>query len=148
MGTDIVAQIAVLVNDIETTSQAYADFFGIEKPQWKLTDTLDKTQATYNGEPAEARAKLAFIKFGNITIELIEPDHNPSTWREVLDEKGEGFHHIAFRVDGLKSIVGEMEDRQMPLIQKGEYTGGRYAYMDTFKDLKLIIELLGNDIKP
>jgi methylmalonyl-CoA/ethylmalonyl-CoA epimerase len=29
MGTDIVAQIAVLVNDIEKTSQAYADFFAI-----------------------------------------------------------------------------------------------------------------------
>jgi methylmalonyl-CoA/ethylmalonyl-CoA epimerase len=111
-----------------------------------LTDTLDKTQATYNGEPTEARAKLAFIKFGNFTIELIEPDHNPSTWREVLNEKDEGFHHIAFRVDGLKSIVGE--ERQMPLIQKGEYTGGRYAYMDIFKDLKLIVELLGNDINP
>jgi methylmalonyl-CoA/ethylmalonyl-CoA epimerase len=31
-------------------------------------------------------------------------------------------------------------------LQKGEYTGGdRYAYIDTLKDLKVIIELLEND---
>ena len=33
----------------------------------------------------------------------------------------------------------------MQLLQKGEYTGGRYAYMDTFKELKVIVELLEND---
>jgi methylmalonyl-CoA/ethylmalonyl-CoA epimerase len=33
----------------------------------------------------------------------------------------------------------------MPLLQKGEYTGGRYAYIDTLRDLKVIIELLEND---
>jgi hypothetical protein len=25
-------------------------------------------------------------------LELIEPDHNPSTWRESLDKNGEGPH--------------------------------------------------------
>jgi methylmalonyl-CoA/ethylmalonyl-CoA epimerase len=33
----------------------------------------------------------------------------------------------------------------MPLIQKGEYTGGRYAYIDTKEKLKVLIELLEND---
>lgn len=33
----------------------------------------------------------------------------------------------------------------MTLLQKGEYTGGRYAYMDTFGDLKTLVELLEND---
>jgi pimeloyl-CoA synthetase len=33
----------------------------------------------------------------------------------------------------------------MPLLQKGEYTGGRYAYIDASRDLKVIIELLEND---
>ena len=30
-------------------------------------------------------------------------------------------------------------------MQKGEYTGGRYAYADARKELKMILELLEND---
>ena len=38
-----------------------------------------------------------------------------------------------------------LERERMPLLQKGEYAGGRYAYIDTLKDLKVIVELLEND---
>ena len=78
-------------------------------------------------------------------MELIEPDHNASTWRESLDKNGEGLHHIAFVVEGLNEKVTALERKGMPLLQKGEYTGGRYAYIDTLRDLKVIIELLEND---
>lgn len=145
LGTQIVTQIGIIVKDIEKVSQAYADFFGIEKPKWFLTDTIDKTQAEYKGQPAVAQAKLAFIDCGQLQIELIEPDENPSTWREFLDEHGEGPHHIAFVINGMKEKVMLLEKSGMPLIQKGEYTGGRYAYMDTSDNLKVLIELLEND---
>lgn len=145
LGTNVIAQIGILVHDIEKTSQAYAYFFGIEKPNWSWTDTLDKAQTEYKGNSTEARAKLAFINMGSLQLELIEPDHCPSTWREYLDDHGEGPHHIAFVINGMKEKITLMEKNQMPLMQKGEYTGGRYAYMDTFKDLKIILELLEND---
>lgn len=145
LGTNVITQIGILVNDIEKTSQAYADFFGIEKPNWIITDTVDIAETEYKGASTEARAKLAFFDMGSLQLELIEPDHNPSTWREYLDEHGEGPHHIAFVVKGIKEKVAVMERNQMPLVQKGEYTGGRYAYMDTFKELKIILELLEND---
>ncbi|MNJ02906.1 hypothetical protein D3C73_1630350 [compost metagenome] len=54
-------------------------------------------------------------------------------------------HHIAFVIDGMKEKIQLLEGRGMPLAQKGEYTGGRYAYMDATRDLKLWIELLEND---
>jgi methylmalonyl-CoA/ethylmalonyl-CoA epimerase len=145
LGTNVIAQIGILVHDIEKTSQAYADFFGVENPGWNLTDTVDKAETEYNGNSTEARAKLAFFDMGSLQLELIEPDQHPSTWREYLDEHGEGPHHIAFIIKGMKEKITLMERNQMPLMQKGEYTGGRYAYMDTFKDLKIILELLEND---
>ncbi|MEH7546723.1 MULTISPECIES: VOC family protein [Bacillaceae] len=145
LGTNVIAQIGILVHDIEKTSQAYADFFGVENPGWSLTDTVDKAETQYKGDSTEARAKLAFFDMGSLQLELIEPDQHPSTWREYLDEHGEGPHHIAFIIKGLKEKINLMERNQMPLMQKGEYSGGRYAYMDTFKDLKIILELLEND---
>ena len=33
----------------------------------------------------------------------------------------------------------------MKLLQRGEYTGGRYAYIDCVDQLKTIVELLEND---
>lgn len=38
-----------------------------------------------------------------------------------------------------------LEGNQMALLQKGEYTGGRYAYIDTIPQLKVIVEQLEND---
>ncbi|WP_400246720.1 VOC family protein [Niallia sp. JL1B1071] len=145
LGNNVITQIGILVHDIEKTSQAYADFFGIDKPDWSMTDTADIAQTEYRKQPTQARVKLAFFDMGSLQLELIEPDHNPSTWREYLNEHGEGPHHIAFVINGMKGKVAMMERNQMPLLQKGEYTGGRYAYMDTFNDLKIILELLEND---
>ncbi|MFF2888959.1 VOC family protein [Paenibacillus sp. NPDC057967] len=145
LGTSTITQIGLLVHDIEAVSQAYADFFGLEKPEWFWTDTVDKAQTEYSGKPSEARAKLAFFDMGSLQLELIEPDRHPSTWREHLDAHGEGVHHIALIIEGMKEKVTLMEGQGMKLVQRGEYTGGRYAYMDTFPQLKVMLELLEND---
>ncbi|MGG1314374.1 MULTISPECIES: VOC family protein [Cohnella] len=145
LGTKTITQIGILVNDIEKVSQAYADFFGVEKPNFIVTDAPDIAQTEYRGSRTEARAKLAFFDMGSLQLELIEPDHNPSTWREYLDEHGEGPHHIAFVIEGMKEKITLLEGKQMALLQKGEYKGGRYAYMDTMNELKVIVELLEND---
>ena len=118
----------------------------MKKPQWSLTDSIEKTHGEFNGEPCPARAKLAFFHVGDtLDIELIEPDHTPSVWRNVLDEKGEGVHHIAFVINGMKEKFVKLDAQGMKLMQRGEYTGGRYAYVDAVSQLKTIVELLEND---
>ncbi|MCS7462911.1 VOC family protein [Paenibacillus doosanensis] len=145
LGTQVIAQIGIVVRDIEKTSQAYADFFGVDNPGWSLTAAADTAQTEYRGQRTEARAKLAFFRLGSLQLELIEPDEHPSTWREYLDEHGEGPHHIAFIIEGMMEKVTTLDRNRMPLLQKGEYTGGRYAYIDALGPLKMIIELLEND---
>lgn len=141
----VVTQIGLLVHDIEKTSQAYADFFGIPVPGIVVTDAPELARTEFNGVPSPARAKLAFMDMGSLQLELIQPDENPSTWRSHLDEHGEGVHHIAFEVKGMKEKISLLESRGFPLQQKGEYSGGRYAYLDTLPQLKVIVELLEND---
>ena len=145
LGTNVITQIGIIVKDIDRVSQAYADFLGVDKPEWFMTGTPDVAQTEYKGSSTTARAKLAFLHCGQLQIELIEPDEEPSTWREFLDTNGEGVHHIALRIEGMKEKIMLLESKGIPLIQKGEYTGGRYAYMDSLKELKVIIELLEND---
>lgn len=145
LGTQRIAQIGIIVHDIEAASQTYANFLGVDKPKWFWTDHVEVAQTEYNGASSEARAKLAFFNMGSVQLELIEPDHHPSTWRDFLNTHGEGVHHLAFVVKDLKNRISVMEKDGMRLQQKGEYTGGRYAYMDTTESLKILLELLEND---
>ena len=145
LGNNKMVQVGIIVKDIEKTAAEYAEFFGVEKPEAHLTDGYDKTESEYKGEPTEARAKLAFFDFGSLQVELIEPDEHPSTWREFLEENGEGIHHVAFFIDGMKEKVTTLTGKGFALDQKGEYTGGRYAYINTRDTLKTMVELLEND---
>lgn len=146
MGTNVVTQIGILCHDIEKTAQEYADLFGVDKPPIFITDTEEIAKTVYLGKPSPARSKQAFFKVGpNIDIELLEPDHEPSTWRHDLDTYGEGIHHIAFVIDGMKKIVEKFERNGMKEIQKGEWVGGRYSYIDAKDTLKLTLELLEID---
>ncbi|HVP18720.1 MAG TPA: VOC family protein [Spirochaetia bacterium] len=144
--TRAVTQIGVLVNDIEAAARAWADFLGVEIPPITTTDGYEKSQARFRGKATTARARLAFFDVGPwLQLELIQPDREQSTWREALDQKGEGVHHIAFEVKGMKEKLSALEGAGMQLLQSGEYAGGRYAYVDGSRDLKVIIELLEND---
>ncbi|MCL2049030.1 MAG: VOC family protein [Defluviitaleaceae bacterium] len=146
IGSDLVVQVGILVHDIEKTGAAYAEFLGLRKPEWFWTGTREESQTEYRGKPSEARAKLMFFSVGGqLTIELIEPDGNPSTWREDLDKNGEGVHHIALNIKGMGETIARLDKNGCPLIQKGEYQGGRYAYIDTKDTLKTLVELLEND---
>ena len=145
MQNNIMVQVGVVVRDIEKTARNFTKIFGVDMPHISLTDTRDKALTEHKGQPTEARAKLAFIDMGGMQLELIEPDDHPSTWKEFLDKHGEGIHHIALNVKGMKETVAYLENNGMPLVQKGEYTGGRYAYIDSSDKLGMIIELLEND---
>ncbi len=146
LGTNVVTQIGILVHDIEQAAATWSAFLGIDNPRRSVTDAEPLAQTKYMGQPTQARAKLAFYNVGpNLQIELIEPDHHPSTWRHDLDKNGEGFHHIAFVIKGMKEKIAVLKANGMQLLQTGEYEGGRYAYMDANDSLKLVMELLEND---
>ncbi len=144
IGTNIITQIGLVVKDIEKSIEAYSSILGLPKPQVILTDGYEQAQTVYRGKPSYARAKLAFFDMGQVQIELIEPVGEPSTWKEALDAKGEGVHHIAFQVKGTDQVVAYLESKGVPLVQQGRYTGGMYSYLDATSQLGLVLELLEN----
>ncbi|HOP94922.1 MAG: VOC family protein [Dictyoglomaceae bacterium] len=145
LGTDVVVQIGIIVKDIEKVVEEYAKIFGVEKPEITITDMYEKAHTEYKGEPTNARAKLAFFRnFKNIEIEFIEPDENPSTWREFLETHGEGIHHLGFSIKGTNQVIERFKMQGIDVAQNGDYEGGRYTYLESFGKLKFIIELLEN----
>lgn len=145
LGTDTVVQVGIVVHDIEAKARAWSEILGLPMPEIIITDTAEKAQTEYHGQPTTARARLAFFHMGQVDIELIEPVGEPSTWRDHLDQHGESLHHLAFRNKGMSEKVAYLEAHDIPLVQRGEYTGGRYAYVDGSAQLGAILELLEND---
>jgi hypothetical protein len=144
LGTNVICQIGLVVRDIEQTAKAYADIFGMDMPPIRITDTEEITHIKFRGAPTQARAKLAFFQMGSLSLELIEPVGELSTWKEFLAEHGEGVHHIAFRIKGMDKVLEFLAEKEIPAIQQGDYTGGRYAYVDSAPALGVILELLEN----
>ncbi len=140
----VVTQIGLIVNDIEHSAQVYSKIFGLPVPEIVVTDEYDKARTTFEGQASPARAKLAFFKMGQVSIELIEPIGEPSTWKKHLDEKGETVHHIAFQIKDTPKVVAALEQEGIPLQQQGHYTGGMYTYMDSGDKLGVCLELLEN----
>lgn len=145
LGNNIVMQIGIIVHDVEAKARAWSEVLSLPMPNIIITDTVDKTRAEYNGRPTNARAKLAFFHLGQVDLELIEPIDGPSTWKDQLDQHGDGMHHIAFKIRGMKEKITYLDSKGVSLVQGGEYTGGRYAYLDGVAQLGTILELLEND---
>jgi methylmalonyl-CoA/ethylmalonyl-CoA epimerase len=146
LGTDIVTQVAIVTSDIEAKARAWAELLGVPVPDIRETGPEAETQIRYEGQPTPARAKLAFFKIGpQVSLELIEPIGRPSTWGDQLDQHGDSLHHIAFRIQGMGGKLALLEGQGISLVQKGEYKGGRYAYVDGVAELGATLELLEND---
>jgi methylmalonyl-CoA/ethylmalonyl-CoA epimerase len=140
-----ITQIGLVVQHIEDAVQAWCHLLGVEPPEIVTTDPLDLSHTEYKLQPTPARAKLAFIQLGQVTLELIEPIGGPSTWRDQLEAHGPSLHHIAFEVKGMAERVAILADHGLPLLQRGDYSGGRYAYMDGQPRMGAVVELLEND---
>ncbi|NLX11092.1 MAG: VOC family protein [Chloroflexi bacterium] len=149
-GEHLVCQVGLIVENIERTAQKYCDIFGVEMPPIQVTPTYDVTQTTYRGEPCDATARLAFFDFGQVQIELIEPDMQPSVWRDYLNEHGESVHHIAFIVKDTGAAVAYLAGHGIDVLQQGLYgdRSGMYTYLDSAPALGVMLELLENFPQP
>lgn len=144
LGTDIICQVGILVHDIEKTGQEYASFFGVDVPSVIHSGLPERVKAEYNGRSCDATCRMMFFNLGDMQLELIEPDAQSSVWRDDLDARGEGLHHIAFQVKDSKQKAQELANAGFPLRMMGDYgdNSGCFHYIDTRDALKITIELL------
>jgi catechol 2,3-dioxygenase-like lactoylglutathione lyase family enzyme len=148
LGTSKVTQVALIVKDIEKTKTRLAGLFGVPVPPHFGGGDFAVTKTNYLGAPApKAGCMLAFFDAGDgLQLELIQPNGEPSVWQDFLDQKGEGLHHIAFGVKGMKEVILGCEGFGMKLEQTGNYGdgGGCYSYLSGGEGLPFFIELLAN----
>ena len=144
---DAIMQICFVTDNLEKSLDWFADLTGKTPSHIGAAAGHDEARAVYHGKPAEVSCRLAMFKFGNIDVEFLQPGPEKSAWRDLLEAKGPGCHHIAFRTRNLTKRDAYLESKGHKLLQRGEFDGshGRYAYYDTVKDLGVMVELLEFD---
>ena len=144
---DAIMQICFVTDDVDKSAKWFGDLIGRDVGPLSKAADPERAKAVYHGEPAKVGCKIRFFRFGNIDFEFLEPGPEKSAWRDLLEAKGPGCHHIAFRTRNLTKRASYLEEKGHPLLQRGEFDGGggRYAYFDTVPELGAMIELLEFD---
>lgn len=66
---------------------------------------------------AALKAKIAFLKLGDFSIELFETDHAaplpPDRRIPNLDIKTHGIKHVAYRVEDLTALMTDLKEREV-----------------------------------
>lgn len=139
-----VEQVCVVVNDLDRTIAAYVERAGIG-PWAVYTYAPPDLHATrVRGREVPYAMRLALAWTGTFMWEVIEPLEGPSIYREFLDAKGEGMHHVLVQhtCDSLADAIRAFEDRGCPPAMEGSYKGTNFAYIETDGPLHMILELV------
>jgi len=75
-------------------------------------------------EVADQKVKTAFLKVGEVKIELLEPTSPESTIAKFLEKGGRGIHHMAFAIeDGVANALAECNEKGIRLIDQAPRPG-------------------------
>ena len=121
------SHLGIAVKDAEKTVGFISSVWDIGTPE--VSDYEAKPEELIAGEPFKVR--LVFIKFGTLTIELLQPLDDKSIWAKFIDTKGEGIHHIAFGVSNYDEMVSKLQAQGHPLLVAASFEGERWCYFDT-----------------
>jgi methylmalonyl-CoA/ethylmalonyl-CoA epimerase len=99
--------------------------------------------------------KARMVKAGETPIELIEPLSAESTIAGFIEKKGEGLHHIAYRVDDIDAALERCRAEGIKLIDEKPRPGygeAQVAFVHPKAVLGMLTELVqrepGRDVAP
>lgn len=136
-----VLQVGVVVKDLQKAMERYWNIFGIGPWHVYTFQPPAVTNMTLRGKPVVYTMKLAVTQIGNIQWELIEPLTGPSVYKEFLEQRGEGVHHIACDVRDYDQAVAAMAKHGIGILMSGSTPADSYAYMDTEEALGTVLEI-------
>ena len=125
-----VIQTAYVVKDIRAAINWWIT--SANTGPWFLLDNFLADDHVYRGTKSTADVSIAMAFAGSMCIELIQPlDNNPSVYKETVDQRGYGFHHIGVAVHDVDAEIAAYAAKGYEVaFRAGVPTGGAVAYLD------------------
>lgn len=96
-------------------------------------------------EVAEQNVKVAMFEVGESRLELLAATSPDSTIAKFLDKRGEGIHHICFKVADLDAMVTRLRQEGMEILPDAGAPGAegsRIAFLHPRSAAGVLIELV------
>jgi methylmalonyl-CoA/ethylmalonyl-CoA epimerase len=125
-----VDHIGIAVKDLEKAMSFYRDQIGLV---CKGTEVVE-----------EQKVKVAFFPVGESKIELLESTEPAGPVGKYIEKKGEGIHHLSFRVTNIEEKIEQLKEQGVTLIdEKPRYGAGgaRIAFLHPKSTGGILIEL-------
>ncbi|HYK03445.1 MAG TPA: methylmalonyl-CoA epimerase [Thermoanaerobaculia bacterium] len=90
------------------------------------------------------RVKTAFLSVGDSNLELLEPTSPDSPIAKFIEKRGEGIHHLCFRVDNIEEHLERLEAEGYRLVNEAPVPGAhgcRVAFLHPSAGNGVLIEL-------
>jgi methylmalonyl-CoA epimerase len=103
--------VAIAVNDLEAAIDYYRSTFGCE---------VDHREVVENDGVEEALLKVA-----DSYVQLLTPVRDDSPVAKYLEKKGEGIHHVGYRVDDCAAALARVQAEGHRVIDEAPRPGSR-----------------------
>ncbi len=133
-GDDMIKEIdhiGIAVRNMEEASRTYTEILGLES---KATEVI-----------AEQKVILTTFLVGDVKIELLQPTHPDGPIGKFVEKRGEGLHHIAFKVENIDEHIRDLKARGVNLIDEKARIGAegaRIAFIHPSGTKGVLIELV------
>ena len=87
--------IGLVVQDIESSLKLFTEALGLKLSEIENNDRF--------------KVRIAFLPVGDTLVELIQPMATGTMMANILKDRGESIHHIAFRVDDLEAELANLK---------------------------------------
>ncbi len=100
--TEKIDHIGVAVANLKEAADAFATILGVKPSEPE--------------EVGEQKVRVVFFDVGGVHIELLEPTCPESTIAGFIEKRGQGLHHVAYRVDDIESELNRLTAAGVRLI--------------------------------
>lgn len=125
-----VDHIGIAVTHLDESKKFWTDVLGLE---FSGSETVEEQKVT-----------TAFFPVGESEVELLESTASDGPVARYLKKKGEGIHHIAFRVENIQTALEELKAKGIKLIdekpRKGA-GGAKIAFVHPESTNGILVEL-------
>ena len=141
-----IAQIALVVRDLDRTVESYYRLFGIEPWHFYTYEVPFVATMKRHGRDARHGMRIALSYFGESRIELIEHLYGDTVYAEHLARHGPGLQHLGVVVENIEEAIVQAKRAGISVIQEGSGFGpqgdGHYAYLNTEELIGFTLELI------
>ena len=132
-------EVGVVVKDLDKTIE-YLTSLGLGPFRIRMST---HPSGLVHGKKTYYKVRVAMSQQGPVQLQLIEYLEGETIYEEFLREKGEGLHHIAFKVGDLSAALAKSVSHGMDVLQQDQFVGGGgLAHLTSAKLGGFVIKLI------